>query len=188
MVNKKSSGFTLVELLITITVLAILSGVLLTLINVNGIRSKARDSQRKADLSKIQTALESYFADHQQYPSGRQDCASSQNPGFMCITGSDLTSQALNGYMDKVPVDPLYPSATSLCDGNDPTTAGPYTYYAPLDGSKYVLATQMENPLSNSDPNWCGNVGPALGNPGMFCEVNPANDPVNCYAVSSPIY
>jgi prepilin-type N-terminal cleavage/methylation domain-containing protein len=64
--NKK--GFTLVELLIVIIVISILSGVVISVVNVSGMRARARDSQRKADLSKIASALELFYTDNRSYP------------------------------------------------------------------------------------------------------------------------
>ncbi len=54
--KKNSQGFTLVELLIVITILAILATV--GALYYVGLNSKARDSGRKADLYEISIALE----------------------------------------------------------------------------------------------------------------------------------
>lgn len=66
--KRKNLGFTLVELMITVSVMAILSGVLLQVINPQELRKKTRDQQRIADLKRIQTALELYYADKRAYP------------------------------------------------------------------------------------------------------------------------
>jgi len=53
-------GFTIVELIITITIM----GILLTLavVNVNTTQLKSRDNERKADVEAIATALESFYS------------------------------------------------------------------------------------------------------------------------------
>ena len=53
-------GFTIVELIITITIM----GILLTLavVNVNSTQMNARDSERRADIESIATALESFYS------------------------------------------------------------------------------------------------------------------------------
>ncbi len=64
----KKKGFTLIELLIVISIIGILAGVVLTVLNPNHFRGKARDSVRKEDLAVIQGALERYYADNNAYP------------------------------------------------------------------------------------------------------------------------
>lgn len=62
-----SLGFTLVELLIVITIIAILMAI--GFISYRQFISKAEDAQRKSDLKFIQSALEQYSADQHYYPS-----------------------------------------------------------------------------------------------------------------------
>lgn len=52
----KNSGFTLVELVVVLTILAILGTI--GLLQYRGVTSRARDSARKADVYEISTALE----------------------------------------------------------------------------------------------------------------------------------
>lgn len=49
--KKKSRGFSLIELLIVITIIGILGSIILSA--VNGARTKARDAKRKAEISSI---------------------------------------------------------------------------------------------------------------------------------------
>lgn len=57
MVNR---GFTIVELIITITIMGIL--LLLTVVSVNSSQIAARDDERVTDISSIQAALESFYS------------------------------------------------------------------------------------------------------------------------------
>ncbi|MEI8269894.1 MAG: type II secretion system protein [bacterium] len=59
--KNKSSGFTLLELLIVIAILAILSVALVLVLNPAETLKKARDSQRISDLSTIKTAIGLYM-------------------------------------------------------------------------------------------------------------------------------
>lgn len=89
---KWKRGFTLVELLI---VIAVVAGLI-----VGGIGSfmsaqkLSRDGRRKADLNTIQKALESYYNDYGQYPAsiGVNDLCNVANPN--------------NCYLKTIPTDP----------------------------------------------------------------------------------
>ena len=62
------SGFTLVELLIVMTILVIFAVILIGIIKPNTLIGKANDSRRKSDLNKIRTAFEEFFNDKGRYP------------------------------------------------------------------------------------------------------------------------
>lgn len=84
-------GFTLVELLIALTIVAILAAA--AILYMRGQLFKANDARRKADLEKIRVAVEEYEKDHNCYPPPElMTC----NPG----TG-------LKPYLDKIPCDPV---------------------------------------------------------------------------------
>ena len=143
-----SSGFTLIELLVVILVIGALSGVLLGVVNSSGVRAKARDSRRKADLTKIQTALELYFADRRAYP---------VSPGspevWEEIDNSSNIETALedvaNTYLDPVPQDPTFTASTANGNPCDNPTVLRYNYYS--DGNVYKLTAIMEVSTSNDD-------------------------------------
>lgn len=59
-------GFSLIELLVVIAIIGLLSAFLFG--QFGGARERARDAQRKADLRKIQTALEAFYQDNGEYP------------------------------------------------------------------------------------------------------------------------
>ena len=64
--NKLVSGFTIIELLIVIAIIAILAGVVL--VNFQGAQAKARDSQRLSDVRGLQAKLEEYYQANNGYP------------------------------------------------------------------------------------------------------------------------
>jgi len=67
MKSKSNKGFSLVELLVVITIIAILSVV--AYMSLGGQTAKARNSVRTQDLSNIQSALEIYFINNSNtYP------------------------------------------------------------------------------------------------------------------------
>jgi len=123
---KNRKGFSLIEVLIVITIIAILIGVLLP--NLNEARLKARDEKRKADLRGFAQALETYKI-NQSLPS-YPDPATIPAPGVVWSFNS-IT------YM-KMPTDPLY--------GSSPTTHF-YRYYSDpaVDPTTYYIGACLED-------------------------------------------
>lgn len=64
----KKKGFTLVELLIVVTVVGVLSGLLM--LSAGGALDKAEATKIVADMKNIQSASTLYFADESKWPSG----------------------------------------------------------------------------------------------------------------------
>src|SRR3989344_5786392 len=61
-----SVGFTLVELLVVVSIITILGSI--GYASFRNAADKGRDAHRKADLSAISGALISYYSDHDAYP------------------------------------------------------------------------------------------------------------------------
>jgi prepilin-type N-terminal cleavage/methylation domain-containing protein len=66
----RSPGFTIVELLIVIVVIAILAAI--TIVAYNGIQNRAYDSTVQNDLRSVAQKLELYRAEYNVYPFGSQ--------------------------------------------------------------------------------------------------------------------
>lgn len=64
--RNRSSGFTIIELLIVIVVIAILAGLVLNAFG--NIQARARDTERRNDINAIHTQLELYYTDNDEYP------------------------------------------------------------------------------------------------------------------------
>lgn len=64
--RKKQFGFTIVELLVVIVVIAILAS--LAIASYTGIQQRARDTERQADMRELATALELFRTDNGFYP------------------------------------------------------------------------------------------------------------------------
>ena len=95
---QKQKGFTIVELLIVVVVIAILATI--TIVSFNGIQTRARDSARDVAVKNIQTALEMYKEDNNGvYPNA---CGS---PNTGCNV-PNLASALVPKYMSTVPNDP----------------------------------------------------------------------------------
>lgn len=88
---RQRHGFTLIELMVVIAILAIL--IITGMTSWRNHINKARDAQRKADLQRISIAFEDYYNDHNCYPP--EDILN--NCG-----GAELTP-----YLFKIPCDPI---------------------------------------------------------------------------------
>src|SRR3989344_8561410 len=62
--QKRKSGFTLLELLIVITILAILTLVVVLFINPVEMLKKSRDVQRMSDMATLNSAINLFLQDH----------------------------------------------------------------------------------------------------------------------------
>lgn len=148
-----SQGFTLVELLVVMAILAILATV--SLANFRTSQIKARDAERKANLRQIANALEAYMNDHASYPASGtganlgkiMSCAdgggSCTNPTPCEWTGTlsrEFCDTNNTVYMKEVASDPIgtprfcyesdgrsFKIYAKLENENDPEKKGPYT-------------------------------------------------------------
>ncbi len=115
-------GFTLVELLVVISIIGILVGVVA--VNANTARRQSRDAKRKADLQNVAGALELYRTTKHTYPTG--------------VTYGASLRTALDAFTSNVPSDP---SAGVANDGNYANGG----YYYASDGTRFVLDARLEN-------------------------------------------
>jgi general secretion pathway protein G len=133
--NKK--GFTLIELLVVIAIIGLLST--LAVVALGNARVKARDAKRMSDLKQIQTALELFYTDQNQYPptgpgatgQGTQSTVNLDNTR-VCLNSAGFGSTGCaNPYMGNVPTDPTANTYYSY------TSAGTSSFYvdAHLEGT-----------------------------------------------------
>jgi prepilin-type N-terminal cleavage/methylation domain-containing protein len=111
-INKKfghacrQAGFTLVELLVVISII----GVLTTLLAVNfvGSRERANDSQKIQNLNAAKNALRMYYNDYQKYPSNFSDIGSSYFPDYSKVqsyTGFSYQSSSSDSFIIRATLD-----------------------------------------------------------------------------------
>lgn len=132
---KKTCGFTLLELMVSIAIIGILAS--LMYINITGIKAKNRDAQRLIRVNEIVKALNIYYANAQLYPVAAEK---------LNVTGSDTMSLALEtaGAISQVPVDPM--------------NSGSYVFgYQSTKGTDFTLSFCLETDTIQSYSQGCGN-------------------------------
>jgi general secretion pathway protein G len=128
----KSRGFTLVELLVVISIIGLLSSVVYS--SLQSARQKAITARKQADMNQLLKAVQLYYFDKNSMPAN-------VNPGCWCSVGTNYTAENVcyqppggvclnelvtSGYYKSLPVSP---------DGN------PYNYYN--YGSFGMIAVRM---------------------------------------------
>lgn len=160
--TSRQSGFTLIELLVAMGIIAVLTG--MAAFNFNQSRVRARDVQRKNDMSQLQKALELYKNDHRVYP-----VADMQN------TLLDLPTKA-NQYIKTTFNDPK--GSTDWID---------YQYKPSATGKSYYMMACLENVTDQNkatDVNVCANFKASVSD----CTCGPSTSQTSgvMYIISQP--
>lgn len=91
---KKHAGFTLMEMLVVIIIIAALTGTVM--LSVSSATDKAKASKIVTNLRNLKAACVMYYADNEQWPA--------ENVTFDGVAAtSDGTKKTLEGYLDRVP-------------------------------------------------------------------------------------
>ncbi len=131
---KVRKGFTLVELLIVITIIGVLAVALVP--RIIGVPSKGRDAARMADLQQVATGLELYSDSTGTYPaSGTASCITKAD-------GSGVANDLLTaGVLSTVPDDP----------SNSTTGSSPcYSIRTWNSAKNFLIFATVENPAAKT--------------------------------------
>ena len=133
------SGFTLIELIVVVTIIGILAAVAIS--NVRFAQQKAREAALRDDLFEMRKAIDNYYADKQKYPDSLNALVSEK---YLRRLPSDPITMHPDWVEVQQSTDPTDPTAvdTSSSDQNSLATPGIIDVHsnAPgtgLDGTQY---------------------------------------------------
>jgi prepilin-type N-terminal cleavage/methylation domain-containing protein len=135
MTMSERNGFTLIEILIVVAIIAILASVVL--VGLGPTQQAGRDARRISDLHEVQNGLELYYNKCGYYPG-----TSAASP---CVAGTDTATLGYAGMSTALIGSNIGISSIPL----DPSNAGTHVYgFATpgADAATYVLSAVLEDP------------------------------------------
>lgn len=138
--TQTQKGFTLVELLVVISIIGLLST--LAVVSLGSARSKARDARRVSDVKQIQTALELYFADQGVYPI--------ENPTAITLGVSGTTDALTDTGFENAAAPTGTSTYMGIVPGNlaQPASIANYEYTSDADGNTYTITFELEGNIA----------------------------------------
>ncbi|HNV23277.1 MAG TPA: type II secretion system protein GspG [Candidatus Omnitrophota bacterium] len=130
----KKKGFTILEILVVLAVLAILIGIAVP--RIKGMQEQANITKAKAEVKNIQAAIESYYINKGSYPPNVP----------VGITAYILTESDIPQMLSGVLLDPFNP------DGKE------YVYFLHDNGIYYVLCSVGMDGLFGTKPEPDGSI------------------------------
>jgi len=132
--ERKKYGFTMIELLTVIGIIALLVGLLIPALNM--VNTMAKEAKQKAQLTAIELALTAFRNDYGDYPPSSWD----RPPGDYC--GAQKLAEALLGW----DLLGFHPKSEWTSNGWDKATGTNYWIYPPppLDQSNLSHRTNLE--------------------------------------------
>ncbi len=145
-----SKGFTLLEILLVVGIIAILAGIVIVAINPSKQLATVRNTERKSDIKQINNAITQFYIDNAYYPASTTITTTLKE---ICDTGT-ATSSATCGdlvnltelvptYLVAIPVDP---------SGASSTLAFIPKAYAATGGTGYKVGTDSSNKIVMTAP------------------------------------
>ena len=134
---KRKQGFTLVELLVVIVVLAVLAAIVLPKFMNSSNRSK--ESALKSDLKLVRNAVSLFQADTGNYPNTLADLSETTVGSVKVAGGAAVKAADWHGpYLESVPTDPISGTALGYDSGTGKVTSSAGATDKGLDGTLYT--------------------------------------------------
>ena len=136
---RNSLGFTLVELMVVISIIGIMSSILY--VNYNDAREQARDKVRMTDLKSLQLAIETYKAQYGRYPAQGCGTVGTDFAGPGGVTGSPFAScdTYITGHAGGITFTPDFISVLPRDSRSETENDKGFYYKTDANGTSYKL-------------------------------------------------
>lgn len=154
---KSRSGFTLVELLIVIVVIAILAAI--SVVAYNGIQDRANDTRMRAGVAQIEKAIMMWHTETGQQPVGGWSSSVAIGSGTNCSNGNGgwLASGTYTcAFEDALRNTGLLPANFVRSLPGSPTSAGSGAYsvmFYACGSNRYALSYHLRRPTAEDSAN-----------------------------------
>lgn len=118
---QRSRGFTLIEIAVVVTVIALLASIVI--VSFNQVQKRSRDDMRTVQVTALKTALDRYYNDNGEYP------VCPGGPNSECSASQYLTPILVPTYTSSVPDQP---------------NNQPYAYVRGTPGDSYGIFVNYE--------------------------------------------
>lgn len=110
--KSKKSGFTLIEILVVIGILAVLFAIVLIAINPARQFSQANNTKRRSDVTTLLNAIHQYAADN----NGALPTAITTTAQNISDTGANICTDLITVYLAALPADPTINNGAAITD------------------------------------------------------------------------
>lgn len=149
--ERGKKGFTLIELMVVISIIAILSTV--GYVTYSHAQITARDARRKDDLRQIATALTIYYQINKRYPCSGSGWETSTNTTSIWIKDVNTDSvcdgskgNLTSSYINQIPIDPSGNGGNAFKNNNlGYAYSTDFSASCPAEGTYFALVTNLEN-------------------------------------------
>lgn len=129
--RNKQKGFTIIEVVLVLAIAALIF--LMVFIALPALQRSQRDTQRKADVARVQTAIQNYQSNNRNALPADAEFNTILVPKYLTVGGDTFTDPNGNPYTFKAGTAPdvfdtvtsnMYFTRGAVCDGDKPPKTG----------------------------------------------------------------
>ena len=141
-------GFTLVELIVTIAIFALIANI--TLVSLNKAKRESRDTKRLSDIAQLRSALHLYSIDKSSYPAGDSLALGTASHLILDDSGwQDGSAPQSPIFMYSVPRDPKMKNQTTGLACTSSSTGSCDYGYTNTGDNNYIIYFYLEGSVGN---------------------------------------
>jgi prepilin-type N-terminal cleavage/methylation domain-containing protein len=141
----QNRGFTLIEILVVIGIIAVLAAIVIVAINPARQFAQARDSQRQSNVSAILNAVGQYIADHK----GNLPTVPAKGAAAVEV-GTTLCNDLVPTYLPSLSTDPSSAKKGESLTNCADATAGNVRYFISQDNNGRITVTAPDAEISST--------------------------------------